>query len=44
MEQGQLDLVHGQTDEIRVKGRKLIAWMGLAIMVPTRTSAYPAFA
>ena len=36
MEQGQLDLVHAQADEIRVKGRKLIAWMGLAMMVPTR--------
>jgi transposase-like protein len=36
VEQGQLDLVHVQADEIRVKGRKLIAWMGLAMMVPTR--------
>src|SRR5258708_28648433 len=29
VEQGQLDLVHVQADEIRVKGRKMIAWMGL---------------
>ena len=36
VEQGQLDLVHVQADELRVKGRKLIAWMGLAMMVPTR--------
>ena len=36
VEQGKLDLAHVQADEIRVKGRKLIAWMGLALMVPTR--------
>jgi hypothetical protein len=36
VEQGQLDLVHVQADEIRVKGRKRIAWMGLAMMVSTR--------
>lgn len=36
VEQGKLDLVHVQADEIRVKGRQLIAWMGLALMVPTR--------
>ena len=36
VERGQLDLVHVQADEIRVKGCKLIAWMGLAMMVPTR--------
>jgi len=36
VEQGKLDLLHVQADEIRVKGRKMIAWMGLAIMVPTR--------
>jgi hypothetical protein len=36
VEQGKLDLVHVQADEIRVRGRKLIAWMGLALMVPTR--------
>jgi IS1 family transposase len=36
VEQGQLDLVHVQADEIRVKGHKMIAWMGLALMVSTR--------
>jgi len=36
VEQGQLDLVHVQADEIRVKGRQMIAWMGLALMVSTR--------
>ena len=36
VEQGQLDLIHVQADEIRVKGRKMIAWMGLAMMVSTR--------
>jgi transposase-like protein len=36
VEQGQLDLLHVQADEIRVKGRKMIAWMGLAMMVSTR--------
>ena len=36
LEQGQLDLMHVQADEIRVKGRKMIAWMGLALMVSTR--------
>jgi transposase-like protein/IS1 family transposase len=34
--QGQLDLQHVQADEIRVKGRAMIAWMGLAIRVSTR--------
>src|SRR5215470_15143839 len=34
--QGQLDLQQIQADEIRVKGRALFAWMGLAIMVSTR--------
>jgi len=34
--QGQLDAHHIQVDEIRVKGRRLIAWMGLALMVSTR--------
>jgi hypothetical protein len=29
VEQGQLDLLHVQADEIRVRGRKMIAWMGL---------------
>jgi hypothetical protein len=36
IEQGKLDLVQVQADEIRVKGCKLIAWMGLAMMVSTR--------
>ena len=36
VEQGRLDLVHVQADEIRVKGRSIIAWMGLAMMVSTR--------
>src|SRR5947209_1946342 len=36
VEQGRLDLMHVQADEIRVKGCKLIAWMGLAMMVSTR--------
>lgn len=34
--QGQLDVQHVQVDEIRVKGRRMIVWMGLALMVPTR--------
>ncbi len=29
VEQGQLDLVHVQADEIRVKARSMVAWMGL---------------
>ena len=36
VEQGKLDLVHVQADEIRVKGRSMIVWMGLAMMVSTR--------
>src|SRR3989442_9684244 len=36
VQHGQLDLVHVQADEIRVKGCKMIAWMGLAMMVSTR--------
>src|SRR5437588_1201798 len=36
VEQGNLDLMHVQADEIRVKGYKVIAWMGLAMMVSTR--------
>jgi IS1 family transposase len=36
IEQGQLDLMHVQADEIRVKGCKMIAWMGLAMMISTR--------
>jgi len=36
VEQGQLDVIHVQADEIRVKARNLVAWMGLALMVSTR--------
>src|SRR2546421_11181361 len=36
VEQGQLDLMQGPPDEIRVKGHQMIAWMGLAMMVSTR--------
>ncbi|HEY1348419.1 MAG TPA: hypothetical protein VGF67_02190 [Ktedonobacteraceae bacterium] len=36
VEQGKLDLVHVQADEIRAKGRSLVAWMGLTMMVSTR--------
>ena len=36
VEQGRLDLIHVQADEIRVKGRRLVAWMGLTMMVSTR--------
>src|SRR5213080_5574837 len=36
VQQGQLDLVHVQAEEIRVKGCQMIAWMGLAMMVSTR--------
>ena len=36
VEQEQLDLMHVQADEIRVKGRQMVAWMGLAMMVSTR--------
>ena len=36
VEQGQLDLVHVQADEIRVKGCKMTVRMGLALMVSTR--------
>jgi IS1 family transposase len=36
VETGKLDLIHVQADEIRVKGRNIIAWMGLAMMVSTR--------
>jgi IS1 family transposase len=35
-EQAGLDLLHVQADEIRVKARSLVAWMGLAMMVSTR--------
>lgn len=36
VESGKLDLIHVQADELRVKGRKMIVWMGLALMVSTR--------
>jgi len=36
IEQGRLDLQHVQADEIRVKGRSMVAWMGLSMMVSTR--------
>lgn len=36
VQQGQLDLVPVQADEIRVKGQKMMAWMGLAMLVSTR--------
>ena len=36
IEQGQLDLLHVQADEIRVKARGMVAWMALAMMVSTR--------
>src|SRR5436190_1231509 len=36
VEQRRLDLVHVQADEIRVKARGMVAWMGLVIMVSTR--------
>lgn len=36
VEQASLDLLHVQADEIRVKGRRMTAWMGLAMMVSTR--------
>jgi transposase-like protein/IS1 family transposase len=36
IEQGKLDLLHVQADEIWVKARGTIAWMGLAMMVSTR--------
>ncbi len=36
VQHGQLDLIHVQADEIRVKGRQMVAWMGLAMMVSTR--------
>jgi hypothetical protein len=34
--QGQLDLQHVQVDEIYAKGCQLVAWVAMAIMVPTR--------
>jgi IS1 family transposase len=36
VEQGRLDLVHVQADEIRVKARGMVVWMGLSLMVSTR--------
>lgn len=36
VEAGQLDLVHVPADEIRSTGRKMMAWMGLALMISTR--------
>src|SRR5205807_3781393 len=36
IEQGRLDLIHVQADEIRVRGRSRTVWMGLAMMVSTR--------
>jgi transposase-like protein len=36
VEQSRVDAHHVQADEIRVKGYKMIAWMGLAIDVSTR--------
>jgi len=36
MQQADLTLSHVQADEIRVKGRKQVIWMALAILVPTR--------
>ncbi len=36
LEHGQLNLIHVQADEIRVKARGMVAWMGLAMMVSTR--------
>ncbi len=36
IEQGNLYSKQAQIDEIRVKARGMVIWMGLAIMVPTR--------
>src|SRR5947199_6783241 len=36
VEQGRLDLVPVQADEIRVKARGMVVWMGLCLMVSTR--------
>ena len=36
VEQRRVDLVHVQADEIRVKARGMVVWMGLALMVSTR--------
>ena len=34
--QAQLDLQHVQVDEIRAKGRQMVPWMAMALMVSTR--------
>src|SRR5258708_1126346 len=36
VEQGKVDIAEGEGDEIRAKGRKLIAWMGLEIDATSR--------
>ncbi len=36
IEQGRVDLLHVQADEIRVKARGMVVWMGLTLMVSTR--------
>ena len=36
VQQGQLTLTHVQADEIRIKGKKGILWMGLAVEVSSR--------
>jgi len=36
IEQRQLDVVHVQADEIRVKARGMVIWMGLAMMISSR--------
>ncbi len=36
VQRGKVDIQHVQADEIRVKGHKRIAWMGLAIEASTR--------
>jgi transposase-like protein len=36
LEQGQLEVVHVQADEIRVKARGMVVWMGLALMISSR--------
>src|SRR5512135_1980634 len=36
VEQGKVQTHHIQADEIRVKGSKMVAWMGLALDAPSR--------
>src|SRR5260370_39776948 len=36
VQQGQLTLTHVQADEIRIKGKKGVLWMGLAMEVSSR--------